>query len=193
VIVTLDGYAGSGKSTVSRALAERLGYRLLDTGAMYRAVTLEALSTGGDPAEIARGSAWRRHLDGPEIRSEAVNDGVSAVAHVAEVREAMREAQRAFLAAGDAVAEGRDIGSVVWPQAELKVWLDADPAVRAARRVSETGDAGSADALARRDRLDELQTERPADALVVDTTSLGVDEVVDLLVGLVHERQAVHG
>jgi cytidylate kinase len=193
VIVTLDGYAGSGKSTVSRALAERLGYRLLDTGAMYRAVTLETIETGGDPVEIARGEAWRRHLEGEGIRSQAVNARVPEIAHLPEVRVAMREAQRAFLAQGDAVAEGRDIGAVVWPQAELKVWLDADPELRAARRVSETGDSAAAAALARRDRLDERQTERPDDAEVVDTTALAVDEVVDLLVDLVDRRRAVRG
>lgn len=193
MIVTLDGFAGSGKSTVSRALAARLGYRLLDTGAMYRAVTLEAIETGGDPVEIARGDGWRRHLGGTGIRSEAVNARVSEIAHVEEIRAAMREAQRRFLAEGDAVAEGRDIGSVVWPQAELKVWLDADPATRAARRVSETGDLAAAEALVRRDRLDERQTERPADAVVVDTTALGVEDVVEVLVGLVSERQGVRG
>jgi len=193
VIVTLDGFAGSGKSTVSRALADRLGYRLLDTGAMYRAVTLEALGSGGDPTEIARGEGWRRHLDGTGIRSDAVNERVSEIAHLEGVRRAMREAQRRFLAEGDAVAEGRDIGSIVWPQAELKVWLHADPQIRAARRVSETGDAAAAAALVRRDRLDELQTEWPPDAVVLDTTALDVDEVVRALVALVGERQAVHG
>jgi cytidylate kinase len=179
VIVTIDGPAGAGKSTVARALAQRLGYRLLDTGAMYRAVTLEVLRSGGEPAAVARAGAWRRHLDDPALREADVNARVSDVARLPAVREALRAAQRAFLEDGDAVAEGRDIGAVVWPGAELKIWLDADPEVRAGRRGAE-----GADALVR-DRRDAAQTIVPAGSVAVDTTGLTIDEVVDRIEALV--------
>lgn len=188
MIITIDGFAGSGKSTVSRRLAERLGYRLLDTGAMYRAVTLELIESGGEPGIIARSDSWHRHMGSDAIRSAAVNARVSEVSQIPELRSAMRDAQRAFLAAGDAVAEGRDIGSIVWPEAELKIWLEADPQTRAARRVAESGDLAAAEALARRDRLDELQTARASDAVPVDTSALGIEAVVDVLVALAAER-----
>jgi cytidylate kinase len=173
VIVTIDGPAGAGKSTVAKALARRLGYRLLDTGAMYRAVTLEVLRTGADPEDVARGEAWRAHLDDPALRSPDVNASVSDVAARPAVREALRAAQRAFLAGGDAVAEGRDIGAVVWPDAELKVWLDADPAVRVRRRGGEGADA------LERDRRDAAQTIVPDGSFVVDTSGLSIAEVVE--------------
>src|SRR6478735_3971104 len=134
MVVTIDGPAGAGKSTVARRLAERIGYRYLDTGAMYRAVTLCVLADGADPVEAAASGGWRTYEGDARLRSPEVDAAVSAVAQAPEVRVAMREAQRAFLAEGDAVAEGRDIGDVVWPQAELKVWLDAEPGVRARRR-----------------------------------------------------------
>jgi cytidylate kinase len=179
VIVTIDGPAGAGKSTVARALADRLGYRLLDTGAMYRAVTLEVLRNGGDPDEVARSEAWRRHEGAEELRSAQVNAAVSDVASRPGVREALRAAQRAFLAEGDAVAEGRDIGAVVWPDADLKVWLDADPSERARRR----GDEGQG--ALERDRRDAAQTIVPDGSVRVDTTGLAVDEVVDRIEALV--------
>jgi cytidylate kinase len=179
VIVTIDGPAGAGKSTVARALAARLGYRLLDTGAMYRAVTLEVLRTGADAEQVARGERWRAHLDDPALRGAEVNARVSEIARRPGVRAAMRAAQREFLAGGDAVAEGRDIGAVVWPDAELKVWLDADPAVRARRRGVEG--AGALE----RDRRDAAQTIVPDGSVRIDTTGLSVEQVVDRIEALV--------
>jgi cytidylate kinase len=182
MVVTIDGPAGAGKSTVARRLAERIGYRYLDTGAMYRAVTLCVLADGADPVEAAASGGWRTYEGDARLRSPEVDAAVSAVAQAPEVRVAMREAQRAFLAEGDAVAEGRDIGDVVWPQAELKVWLDAEPGVRARRR-------GTTEAL-ERDRRDQAQTRVAPDAVRVDTTDLTVGQVVEELARLVEERTA---
>ncbi len=187
MIVTIDGPAGAGKSTVSRALAIRLGYRYLDTGAMYRAVTLVAQETGADPIAVARGGTWTARLGDPLLRAPAVDGGVSAVSRLPEVREALRDEQRAFLAKGSAVAEGRDIGSVVWPQAELKIWLDASPEERYRRRAAERGEEAGAVAL-ERDRQDAKQMIVPEDSVRVDTEGLTVDEVVERIVALVEAR-----
>jgi len=181
-VITIDGPAGAGKSTVARLVADRLGYRYLDTGGMYRAVTLASLVTGTPPERVAQDEAWRDWLADDRLRSGPVDDAVSAVAQKPAVRAALRDAQKRFLAAGDAVAEGRDIGVVVWPDAELKVWLDAEPHVRAARR-------GTRKAL-ERDRRDERQTMIPPDAVVIDTTALAVSDVVAEIARLVRERAA---
>ena len=187
MIVTIDGPAGAGKSTVSRALATRLGYRYLDTGAMYRAVTVVALETGDDPIRVAQGDAWTARLLDPALRSDAVDAAVSGVSCLPEVRDALRGAQRAFLSDGDAVAEGRDIGSVVWPQAELKVWLDASPDERRRRRAAERGDEAGETAL-ERDRKDAAQMIVPDDSVRVDTEGLSIDQVIEAIVQLVEER-----
>ena len=131
MVIAIDGPAGAGKSTVARAVATELGYRYLDTGAMYRAVALAAIRAGvgcddvDALASLAGVAATLSH--DPELRSPQVDRSVSLVARHQPVREALHRAQRAYLAEGDAVAEGRDVGAVVWPEAELKIWLDAAP------------------------------------------------------------------
>jgi cytidylate kinase len=188
VVIAIDGPAGAGKSTVARAVADALGYRYLDTGAMYRAVALAALRTGVDSgdAEALAGLAGvaATMTDDPELRSPQVDRLVSLVARHPPVRAALHRAQRAYLAQGDAVAEGRDVGAVVWPEAELKVWLDAAPGERAKRRVREQGDAAAAAALAERDRRDSDQTVRAPDAVVIDSTELASDAVAARIVAL---------
>jgi CMP/dCMP kinase len=188
VVIAIDGPAGAGKSTVARAVACALGYRYLDTGAMYRAVALAALRTGvdGEDADALAGLAdvAATITDDPELRSPQVDRLVSRVARHPPVREALHRAQRAYLAEGDAVAEGRDVGAIVWPEAELKVWLDAAPGERAKRRVREQGDAAAAAALAERDRRDSEQTVRAPDAVVIDSTELASDAVIARIVSL---------
>lgn len=201
-VIAIDGPAGSGKSTVARALAERLELPYLDTGAMYRGVTFAVLRRGLDPgdAEVVARLVTSLELvveldrvlvDGVdatiEIRGPEVSRAVSIVAANPEVRTEMVQRQRAWVAErGGGVMEGRDIGTVVFPDAELKVYLDADPEVRAQRRSKEVTDLDyetvAAD-LARRDALDQGReasplTEAP-DAMVVDTTGLSVEEIVD--------------
>ena len=188
MIITIDGPAGAGKSTVSKALAIRLDYRYLDTGAMYRAVTLVALETGEEPIAVAQGDTWSARLDDPALRSDAVDAAVSAVSRQPEVREALRGQQRAILAQGNAVAEGRDIGSVVWPHAELKVWLDASPEERRRRRAAERG-AEAGDVALERDRQDAAQMLVPEDSVRVETDGLTIPEVIERIVALV-EGQA---
>ena len=206
-VVALDGPSGTGKSTVARRLATRLNARYLDTGAMYRAATVAALDAGvdlADDAAIARvvaevelcvstdPQAPATILNGravdAEIRSAATTAAVSAVSAVPAVREKLVAQQRALIAEGPMVAEGRDIGSVVWPQAALKVYLTASEQVRARRRAGEADLGSVADVAAdirRRDDLDSsraLSPLRQADgAIVLDTSELTVDEVVTLL------------
>ncbi|HEY3632547.1 MAG TPA: (d)CMP kinase [Jatrophihabitantaceae bacterium] len=216
-VVALDGPSGTGKSTVARMLARRLGARYLDTGAMYRAATLAVLSHDVDPADQNRVVAAVRsarialstdperagvELDGrpvdAEIRSAAVTAAVSAVSAVPEVRAVLVEQQRRLIGAGPIVVEGRDIGSVVVPDAQAKVYLTASAQARAARRASELGPdvdvAAVAADLQRRDRLDSTRAVSPlaraADAVDVDTTDLSIDEVVDRLVDIVLNRAA---
>ena len=188
MVIAIDGPAGAGKSTVARRVAQVLGYRYLDTGAMYRAVTLAAVRAGvasddADGLAALAGTAATMTADG-ELRSPRVEAQVSLVARHPAVRDALHRAQRAFLAPGDAVAEGRDVGAVVWPEAELKIWLDADPGIRAHRRVREVADASAAAALAERDQRDAAQTVRAADAVVIDSTDLDSEEVVARIVAL---------
>jgi cytidylate kinase len=206
MIVAIDGPAGAGKSTVARALSQRLGFAYLDTGAMYRAVTWLALERGIDVADghalaaLAAGSPvafadGRVFIAGHDvtaaIRAARIDRVVSAVARHPEVRAVLRERQRELAQAGDAVVEGRDIGTVVCPNAEVKVYLVADAEERARRRRAERPEIG-ADALATdlrlRDERDALQTQKAPDAVEIDTTDLSVTEVVERIARLVAER-----
>lgn len=204
MIVALDGPAGAGKSTVSRALAEALGAVYLDSGAMYRVVALKALA-GADPAEVARDAAIdlgeRVSVDGVDvtsaIRTPEVSAKASEVAAVPQVRAALVEQQRRLLHDGRTwVAEGRDIGTVVAPEAELKIYLTAAPEERARRRAAETGQSIEqvlADQAAR-DRRDIEREASPLkqadDAIEFDTTGLSVEEVVARLAQLATELGA---
>jgi cytidylate kinase len=208
-VVALDGPSGTGKSTVARRLATRLGARYLDTGAMYRAATVAVLRRGVDLAdgvgitEAVEGAKIvistdpeqvSITLDGEsvdeEIRSAQTTAAVSAVSAVAAVRALLVDAQRELIGDGGIVVEGRDIGSVVWPTARPKVFLTASPEARAARRAGELHAdlAAVAADIKRRDNLDSNRAASPllqaADAIELDTTELGIDEVVDRLADL---------
>ncbi len=208
MIVAIDGPAGSGKSTVALAVAQHLGFLYLDTGAMYRALTWLARRDGVGPedgdalARLARDHPVSFDLQGrvavagedvtAGIREAEIDRLVPIVARHPQVREVMRERQRALGAVGDAVIEGRDIGSVVAPDAEVKVFLVAEEAERARRRTADRPGVG-ADALAedlrRRDERDAVNTKPADDAVLLDTTELTVDDVVTRIVALVEERR----
>jgi cytidylate kinase len=200
-VIAIDGPAGSGKSTVARQLAEHLGLPYLDTGAMYRAVAFAVLRRDIDPTETNRVGELSRRLDitvekgtvtvegidaTVEIRGPEVTRAVSIIAANPEVREDMRQRQRHWATThGGGVIEGRDIGTVVFPDATLKVYLTASPETRARRRAQEVTDLDyetvAAD-IARRDALDQGRDDSPLvaadDAVLVDTTDRSVDEVV---------------
>jgi cytidylate kinase len=193
MVVALDGPAGAGKSTVARALAHELGFTYLDSGAMYRAVALDLLERDGEPAERAaelelelgaRVVANGRDVT-DAIRSPEVSEMASRIATDAAVRRALVAKQRALLATGDWVAEGRDIGTVVAPDAEVKVLLTATPEERARRRAAELGVDWRVvlQDQTLRDQQDSSREHSPlrpaADALELDTTALSVDEVVE--------------
>ncbi len=215
LVVAVDGTSGSGKSSTSRGVASRLGLRYLDTGAMFRAMTWWLLREGvdvhdaaavaarcGDP-EIVSGTdpeAPTITVDGTDvavaIRGDAVNAAVSPVSAVPEVRARLLDLQRAVIAreTGGIVVEGRDIGSVVAPEAPVKVYLSADPAARAVRRAAEQGGtdlAATRESLLARDRIDSGRATAPlvrADGAVhIDTTPYTLEEVIDLVVGLVED------
>ena len=199
MIVAIDGPAGAGKSTVARALAAALGFTYLDSGAMYRSVALAVRERDGRPAEVARaaniGVGDRVVLDGRDvteaIRAPEVSEVASRVAADPGVREALVAKQRALLQDGDYVAEGRDIGTVVAPDAEVKVFLTASPKERARRRAAELGgDPGTVLAdQTLRDERDRTRAHSPLEAapgaVELDTTGLSVDQVVARIVELV--------
>ncbi len=204
MIVAIDGPAGAGKSSVARALATRLGFKYLDTGAMYRALTWLALHEGvplddgpglgalATASPVTFGDGGTVSIGGEEvtgrIREPEIDAAVPVVAHHPEVREVMRGRQRELGQSGDSVIEGRDIGVVVVPDAEVKVWLVADPGVRVRRRHAEREGLGVdelAEELRRRDERDAINTHKAEDAVEVDTTELTLDEVVDRVASLV--------
>jgi cytidylate kinase len=207
LVVAVDGPSGAGKSSASRGAASVLGLRYLDTGSMYRALTWWLLDRGvdtTDPAVVARLAAepvievgtdpaapWTR-VDGTDvseaIRTREVTGAVSAVAAVPQVRARLIAMQRQIIAsAGGIVAEGRDIGTVVAPDAQVKVFLTADGAARASRRAAEASWSTRADQ-ERRDRMDAAQSEKAADAVEVDSTGLDLDGVVGVIVGLALQK-----
>jgi cytidylate kinase len=207
MIVAIDGPAGAGKSTVASRLAERLGFRYLDTGAMYRALTWLAMQQGIDLSSgdklgalalqhrVDLDEAGRVSIAGADvtsaIRQSRIDRMVPVVARHPEVREVMRERQRELADLGDAVIEGRDIGTVVCPNANVKIYLVADRGVREQRRQAERPDIG-ADALATdlraRDDSDRVRMQPAEDAEVIDTSELEVDGVVDRIETLVREK-----
>jgi cytidylate kinase len=207
LLVAIDGPAGAGKSTVARGLARELGFTYLDSGAMYRCVALLSLQQPGrEPAELARaarielreeGATPHTILDGRDvserIRAADVSEAASRVAADPGVREALVTQQRALIGAGDWVAEGRDIGTVVAPEAELKVFLTASSEERARRRADELG-ADSATVLAEqslRDERDSTRSHSPLraapGAVVLDTTGMGVEQVVARIADLARD------
>ena len=215
VVVAIDGPSGSGKSSTSRGAASRLGLRYLDTGAMFRAITWWMLEQGVDVLDAAAVAARATEpviesgtdpldptitVDGTDvaeaIRGEGVTRAVSPVSAVPEVRARLLELQRAVIGEGGIVVEGRDIGSVVAPDAAVKIYLTADAGARALRRAAEEGGsdvAATQESLLARDRIDSGRATAPltmADgAHHIDTTPYTLDEVVEQVVGLVRESQ----
>ncbi|HKH16500.1 MAG TPA: (d)CMP kinase [Solirubrobacteraceae bacterium] len=205
MVIAIDGPAGAGKSTVARAAAERLGFTYLDTGAMYRCVALAVSERGGEPAEVAEAIEIelgdRVLLDGRDvtdaIRTPEISEASSQVSADIGVRMALVRKQQQILREGDWVAEGRDVGTVVCPHAQVKVFLTASPEARARRRAEELG-ADYRSVLAQqieRDERDERRRHSPLipanDAVPVDTTELDLEEVLGQIMTLVVEAKEI--
>jgi cytidylate kinase len=209
MVIAIDGPAGAGKSSVARAVAAALGFTYLDSGAMYRCVALAGIERGGDLDDAGAMGALARSLrieldgdrvglDGRDvsaaIREPRVTEASSRVSAHPPVREAMVARQRGLIEAGRYVAEGRDIGTVVSPDAPLKVFLTASAEERARRRAAQTGEDEAAVLAAQRERDERDETRAHSalraadDAVEIDTTGLGLDEVVDRVVELARER-----
>ena len=212
LIVAIDGPSGAGKGTVARAVAARLGYRHVDTGAMYRAVAWKALHEGRDVADEAQVAAvgeratfhleqGRVVIDGHDIaaaiRTPEIDKAAAAVARHPAVRRVLVARQRAFGEAGGVVMEGRDIGTVVFPSADVQIYLDASPEERARRRAADPAHASSkatqlsavATAMAERDKSDSTRAVSPlavaSDAVVIDTTGVSISDVIETVLKLV--------
>jgi CMP/dCMP kinase len=216
LIVAIDGPSGAGKGTVSRTLAQELGYRHIDTGAMYRAVGWKAAHDGIPFDDEARVAAVARTsdivveggvvmIDGHDItrdiRTPEIDKASSAVARVPKVREVLVARQREMGRGGGVVMEGRDIGTVVFPDADVKIYLDASSEERARRRLhdaahtaSKAGQAAVAESIAARDRSDTTRTASPLtmapDAVLIDTTEMSIPEVVSRALSLVRAKLA---
>ncbi len=219
LIVAVDGPSGAGKGTVARATARALDYTHVDTGAMYRAVAWLVVQrhgradADGAAARVARDAAidvndGAVRIDGHDvtaaIRTPEIDMAAAAVARLPEVRSALVERQRSLGRAGGVVMEGRDIGTVVFPDADVKIYLDASPEERARRRAADPAHTGGgagvahvAEGLAARDRSDSSRSVSPltkaADAVYIDTTGLAVEDVVAQVLALVNERAAARG
>ncbi len=213
LIIAIDGPSGAGKGTVARSLSDTLGYRHIDTGAMYRAVGWKAIEEGLDlddedlVASLAGGADIRVDnglvsIDGADItraiRSPEIDRAATRVARLPRVRQVLVDRQRALAASGGVVMEGRDIGTVVCRDADVKIYLDASAAERARRRANDPAHSGSgsnsqaavAEAIAARDRSDTTRAASPLmvadDAIVIDTTAMSIDQVVGQVLGIVN-------